>query len=57
MSRILEEIKRAYPSLASELSSLPADEASDSRYMVELASHVVDLFENGRAEDIRPTFE
>jgi hypothetical protein len=57
MSRILTEITNAYPSLAIELSSLPADVASDSRLMAELASHVVDLFEAGRTEDIRPAFE
>jgi hypothetical protein len=57
MSRILNEITHAYPSLAIELSSLPADEMSDSRLMSELASHVVDLFEAGRAEDVRPAFE
>jgi hypothetical protein len=57
MSRILNEITRAYPSLAIELSSLPADEASDSRSMAELSSHVVNLFEAERAEDIRPAFE
>jgi hypothetical protein len=57
MWRILNEITRAYPSLAIELSSLPADDMSDSRLMSELGSHVVDLFEAGRAEDVRPAFE
>src|SRR5260370_30292639 len=57
MSRLLNEITHAYPSLAIELSSLPANEASDSRLMAELVNHVVDQFEAGRAEDIRPAFE
>jgi hypothetical protein len=57
MSRVLIQITEAYPSLGVELSSLPADEASDSRLMVELASHVVDLFEAGRVEEVRPAFE
>ncbi len=56
MARTLEEITRSYPSLAERLSSLTADEASDSRLMAELGSHVVDLFEEGRASDIRPAF-
>lgn len=57
MSRILNEITHAYPSLAIELTSLAADEVSDLRLMSELGSHVVDLFEAGQAEDVRPAFE
>lgn len=57
MSRILKEITDAYPTLATKLSSLPPDEASDSRLMTELASHTVDLFEAGHPEDVRPAFE
>ena len=57
MSRILDEIMAAYPSLSVALSSLPADEASDTRLMTELATHVVDLFEAESAEDVRPAFE
>jgi hypothetical protein len=57
MSKILNEISHAYPSLALELSSLPSDEASDSRLMAELGSHVVDLFETGRSEEIHIAFE
>jgi hypothetical protein len=56
MSRVFNEIVQAYPSLVSELSSLPADEATDSRLMAELGSHVVDLFEAGRTEEICPGF-
>jgi len=57
MSKILNEISHAYPTLAIELSSLPPDEASDSRLLAELGSHVVDLFETGRGEEIRLAFE
>lgn len=57
MSRILTEIKDVCPSLATLLSSLPEDETSDSRLMAELASYVVDSFEAGRTEEIRPAFE
>jgi len=57
MPRILDEITRAYPSIATALSSLPAEEASELRLMSELASHAVDLFEAGHAEDVRPGFE
>lgn len=46
----------AYPSLAIKLSSLPENEASDSRLMAELASHVVDSFEAGHVEDTRAAF-
>jgi hypothetical protein len=57
MSRILDEISAAYPSLSVSLSSLPSDEASDTRLMTELATHVVYLFEADGAEDVRPAFE
>lgn len=57
MGRIFNEISRAYPSLAHALSCLPESELSDSRAMRELGSHVVELFENGRALEIRPAFE
>ena len=57
MPRILSEITHAYSALAAALSSLPADEASDTRFMSELASHAVDLFEAGQAEDARPAFD
>lgn len=57
MSRILTEIKSAYPSLGTALSSSPEYETSDSRLMAELASYVVDSFEAGHTEDIRPAFE
>jgi hypothetical protein len=57
MSRILDEIVQAYPSLAKELFSLDADEASDSRLMAELASHVVDLFASQETGNIPPAFE
>jgi hypothetical protein len=56
MSATMEQIARSYPSLAHQLSELPADEASDRRFMAELGSHVVDLFEAGRSEEIRPAF-
>jgi hypothetical protein len=57
MSRILNEITAAYPSLVTRLSSLPADEASDTRLMTELASFSVDLFETANAEDVGPAFK
>ena len=57
MSRILNEITHSYPSLAITLTSLPADEASNTRLMSELASHAVDLLESGHAEGARPAFE
>ena len=53
---MLEEIARSYPVLARQLSSLPADEVSDRRFMAELGSYVVDLFEAGHAEEVRPAF-
>lgn len=56
MSRIQAEITQAYPSFPSQLSSR-LNELSDSRLLAELASHVVDLFEAGHAEEIRPAFE
>lgn len=56
MAGMLEEITDAYPSLAGQLSSLAADEASDSRLMAELGSHVVDLVQAGRTEEVRPAF-
>jgi hypothetical protein len=57
MSHILDEIAQIYPSLANELLSLEADEASDSRFMAELASHVVDLFERQKSGNIAPALE
>jgi hypothetical protein len=57
MSRILNEITVAYPSLVIRLSSIPSDEASDSRLMTELGSHAVDLYSSGHEEDVRPAFE
>ena len=56
MSATIEQIARSYPSLAHQLSELPADEACDRRLMAELGSHVVDLFEAGRSDEIRPAF-
>jgi hypothetical protein len=57
MSQILSTIRNSYPSLAEEPSFISATEVSDSRVMAELASHVVELFETRRAEEIRPAFE
>jgi hypothetical protein len=57
MSRILEAITSACPSFAPEILSLAADGASDSRLMAELASHVVDLFQEGQVECIPVAFE
>ena len=57
MSRIFAAIVHSYPSLTAELSSLPSDEASDSRVMGTFASHVVHLFEATRDEELRPAFE
>jgi hypothetical protein len=56
MSHIETEIVQSYPQLSSELSSLAAEEATDSRLMAELASHIVDLLEAGHPEEIRPAF-
>lgn len=56
MSRISDEITGAYPALAMRLLSLPADEVSDRRWMAELASHVVDLQETARPEEVDPAF-
>jgi hypothetical protein len=57
MSRTLEEITRFYPSLVGELSRLTAEGSSDSRLMAELGSHVVNLFEEGRSNEVRPAFD
>ena len=54
---ILSEIGRAYPALSEKLSSLPEHERSDSRTMTDLGTHVVDLFEEGHIEAVRPAFE
>ena len=56
MTASMEQIARSYPSLARQLSELPADEASDRHFMEELGNHVVDLFEARRSEEIRPAF-
>ena len=56
MSATMEQIARSYPSLAHRLSELPADEASDRQFMAELGRHVVDLFQAGRSEEVRPAF-
>jgi hypothetical protein len=56
MPGIQEEITQLYPSLSRQLTSLPVDEASDTRCLSEVGSHVVDLFEAGHSEEIRPAF-
>jgi hypothetical protein len=56
MATVLEQITDSYPLLAPQLSSLTADDASDSRLMAELGSHVVDLLEARRSEEVRPAF-
>lgn len=56
MAGMLEEINGSYPSLARQLSLLAADEASDCRLMAELGSHIVDLVQAGRTDEVRPAF-
>jgi hypothetical protein len=56
MSATLEEINRSYPFLAPQLSSMPAEEASDRRFLAELGNHIVDLFEAGRPQYLQPAF-
>lgn len=56
MAAVLKEITDSYPSLARQLLSLAVDEASDSRLMAALGSHVVDLVEAGQSEEVRPAF-
>jgi len=56
-SQIQKEIKQAFPLVATALSALPLDESSDSRWMQELASHVVDVFERGRVEEVDAAFQ
>ena len=57
MSRVKEEISAKYPALATNLAALPVEEASDLRFMSELASYVVGLFEAGDVQDVRPAFQ
>jgi len=54
---ILSEIGRAYPALSEKLSSLPEHERSDFENHDGLGTHVVDLFEEGHIEAVRPAFE
>jgi len=56
MSRVKDEISAKYPSLTTNRAFLPLEEASDLRLMSELASNVVDLFEAGDVEEVRPAF-
>lgn len=56
-SQIQKEITRTFPLVATELSALPLEEASDSRWMQELASHIVDLFDKGRIEEVGAAFQ
>jgi hypothetical protein len=57
MTHVANEISHAYPTLATELFSLSEDHVSDSQLMAELASHVLDLFEAGRIEEVGAAFE
>lgn len=56
-SQIQKEITRTFPLVATELSVLSLDEASDSRWMEELASHIVDLFDTGGIEEVGAAFQ
>ncbi|HEX6496600.1 MAG TPA: hypothetical protein VF018_14015 [Acidobacteriaceae bacterium] len=56
MTELAEKIAQSYPLLAGEFSRLTEEGASDSQLMEELGSHVVDLFEKGRTDDVRPAF-
>lgn len=56
-TQIQSEITQSFPYIAKELSALPLVETLDSRWMAELGSHVVALFEGGRIEEIPPAFE
>jgi hypothetical protein len=57
MSGILDDITQIYPSLGIKLTALPAEEATNTRLMGELALHIVDSFEVGRTGDVIPAFE
>lgn len=55
-SQIQKRIAQAFPSVAEELSAIPLDEASDSRWMAELGSLAVAWFERRRIEEVRSAF-
>jgi hypothetical protein len=57
MPQMQAEITRSYPMLAGQLSRLASAETSDSRLMEELGSHVVNLLEEGRSNEVRPAFD
>jgi hypothetical protein len=57
MSRVKEEIIAKYPALETKLAVLPVEEATDLRFMSELASEIVDLFEVGETQSVRPAFQ
>ena len=56
MTRIFGQISQAYPALASALQSLDEDERPDLAVMSCLGRHVVELFEAGQADSMRPAF-
>ena len=56
MSPVASEIVHAYPALEVEIRSLSDEQASDSRLLAELASHVVGLFQAGHLEEVSPAF-
>lgn len=56
-SQIQKDITQRFPLVAAAISASPPNEASDSRWMQELASHVVELFENGRIDEVSSAFQ
>lgn len=55
-SQIQKKITEVFPALAEELSTIPANEGSDSRWMTELGSRTVAWFDAGRIEEVRSAF-
>jgi hypothetical protein len=55
-STIEKQVTQAFPHVADHLSAVPPDELSDSRWMEELGSHTVLLFETGHIDEVDKAF-
>ena len=56
MSRLPALIRESFPSFADEFSLKNKEEASDSRMMADLASHVVALYATNHLDEVRSAF-
>lgn len=57
MSYILESLNQIYPEVVNKFLLLEENVRTDDSLMDELASHIVDAYESGKEDEVRPAFE